>query len=217
MDRRLGFGLIFLFAFFYSLSASAAVTLYVSGTDSTCGGNAPCFTTIQDAIDAARPQNIIRIQPGTYRESLSIKDKNSFSGAVELDRIVIEADPLALPGTVILTNKAICDNDADGDQEGDGDADESSSIIKIVHSQFITIRGLTLTGAGSSAIRLSGSRNQGIHIERNRIFRNGTESCGDAIRVLTGNPDTVIVNNLIYGNRRNAIAFRATNGGPHYV
>src|SRR6266850_18372 len=70
-------------------TAQQPVILYVNHADSTCGGHSPCFTTIQAAINAAGPGNLIHIQAGTYPEQVSITGKN----ATEVDRIVIEADP----------------------------------------------------------------------------------------------------------------------------
>jgi hypothetical protein len=45
----------------------------------------------------------------------------------------------------------------------------------VQNSRFVTLRGLTITGAGGQAIRvMEGEKhNQAIHLERNRIFGNG--------------------------------------------
>ena len=59
--------------------------------------------------------------------------------------------------------------------------------------------------------------NQEIHIELNRIFGNGSNSCNGGITIARGNPGTLIVNNLLYGNGRNGIAFEDADGGPHYI
>ena len=67
--------------------------LYVSNTAPTCGGQSPCFSTIQAALDAAGPNTVIQIRAGTYPEQLTITGTNNFQGATEVDRIVIQADP----------------------------------------------------------------------------------------------------------------------------
>jgi hypothetical protein len=41
--------------------------LYVNNADPTCQGQAPCYATIQAAVDAAVAGDTIRIQAGTYR------------------------------------------------------------------------------------------------------------------------------------------------------
>ena len=179
--------------------------IYVNRTDPTCGGQAPCYATIQDAVDAAQPGSIIRIQAGIYPEQISI-EKNKFPNATEFDRIVIEADPALQPGQVVLTGAS-------------GPQCTERWAIRIKQSKFITIRGLTITGTGGQAISLMGGNNgnQEIHIELNRIFGNGSSSCNGGITIARGNPGTLIVNNLVYGNGRNAITFEDADGGPHYV
>lgn len=91
--------------------------------------------------------------------------------------------------------------------------------IRLSQSKFITLRGLTITGAGGQAISLLGgnNQNQAIHIERNRLLGNGSSECNGGITIARGNPDTLIVNNLIYANGRNGITFIDADGGPHYL
>ena len=156
-------------------------------------------------LDVAQPGSVIRIQAGTYPEQISI-EKNKFPNATEFDRIIVEADPALQPGQVVLTG-------APGPQCTERWA------IRIKQSKFITIRGLTITGTGGQAISLMGGNNgnQEIHIELNRIFGNGSNSCNGGITIARGNPGTLIVNNLLYSNGRNAITFEDADGGPHYI
>ena len=79
--------------------------LYVNRTDAQCGGLSPCYPSIQAAIDAAISRDSIRIQKGIYPEQLAVQ-KNDFPTATESDRIIIEADPGAAPGSVVLTGSA---------------------------------------------------------------------------------------------------------------
>jgi RHS repeat-associated protein len=185
--------------------AQQPTILYVDATDLTCGGQSPCFSTIQAAINAAGPGNVIRVQAGTYPEQLAITGKNNFQGVTEFDRIIIEADPATQPGQVVLT--------------GAPGACTGNHAIRLQQSKFITIRGLTITGTGGQAISLLGgsNQNQDIHIELNRIFGNGSSSCNGGITVARGNPGTLIVNNLLHSNGRNGIAFIDADGGPHYI
>lgn len=94
-----------------------------------------------------------------------------------------------------------------------------ADAIRLQQWKFITIRGLTITGAGGEAIALMGGNNQNtaIHLERNRLFGNGSGSCNGGITIARGNPGTLIVNNLIYGNGRNGITFIDADGGPHQL
>jgi hypothetical protein len=179
--------------------------LYVSRTALTCGGHTPCYRTIQSAIDASTPRDTILIQTGTYAEQLKIQ-KNDSKSATEADRIIIEADPSSAPGSVVLAG-------APGPQCTDKFA------IRLKRSKFITIRGLTIAGTGAEAIFMMGGNdgNQAIHIERNRIYGNGNSNCDGGISIARDNPDTLIVNNLIYGTGRNGIDFTEDDGGPHYI
>jgi hypothetical protein len=45
--------------------------LYVSATNPACGGQSPCFTTIQAAVNAAADGDEIRVAAGTYRGTTS--------------------------------------------------------------------------------------------------------------------------------------------------
>jgi hypothetical protein len=137
---------------------------------------------------------------------VNISGKNNFTGAAEADRIIIEADPSAPVGSLTLTGAVSqCTN---------------GYAIRLQQSKFITIRGLTITGAGGQAISLMGgnNQNQAIHIERNRMFGNGSTECNGGITTIArGNPDTIIANNLVYANGRNGITFIDADGGPHYL
>jgi hypothetical protein len=181
-------------------SAQAGVTRYVSNTDVTCHGQGPCYSTIQAAVDAAQSGDTIVTQAGIYRERVTIQGKNNLTGVTESQRIVIEADPAAPLGSVVVSGATRgCAN---------GEA------FRFLQSKFITLRRFTITGAGGEAISLLGGskQNHAIHIERSRIFDNGSDSCNGGITVAAGNPDTLIVNNLIYGNRRSGISFVDPDG-----
>jgi len=47
--------------------------IYVDGSGGGCGGNSPCFTTIQAAVDAASSGDIVNVYPGTYTEMVRIR------------------------------------------------------------------------------------------------------------------------------------------------
>ena len=97
MRKLLGFVTLFVFFCPRPAESQQQNIIFVNRADPTCAGQAPCYTTIQEAIDAAQPGNIVRIQAGIYPEQISI-EKNKFPNATEFDRIVIEADPVLQPG-----------------------------------------------------------------------------------------------------------------------
>jgi nitrous oxidase accessory protein NosD len=94
---------IFLFG---TISACAAVTTrYVDDDDATCGGNSPCYATIQAAVDAAGPGDTIHVAAGTYNENVDIpsgREGLRLLGHSKADTI-IEADS----GQVITTNSPV--------------------------------------------------------------------------------------------------------------
>ncbi len=197
--------LALLFASTPSSQQQSPGTLYVNNTDPTCQGRSPCFTTIQAAVNAALSGETIQIQAGTYPEKVTVSGKNNTATAMESDRIIIEADPDAAIGSVVVTGATqVC---------------TLGYAFRLQQSKFITIRGLTITGTGGQAIELMGgnNQNQAVHIERNRIFGNGSSECNGGITIARGNPDTFIVNNLIYANGRNGIATIDADGGPHNI
>lgn len=138
--------LILLFLLPTSSSQQQGPTRYVNNADPTCQGKSPCYTTIQAAVNAALPGETIQIQAGTYPEKVSISGKNNTTTATESDRIVIEADPLAPLGSVVVTGaSSVCTN---------------GFAFRLQQSKFITIRGLTITGTGGQALELMGGNNQ---------------------------------------------------------
>jgi hypothetical protein len=178
---------------------------YVHPTDPTCGNHNPCYTTIQAAVNAATAGEHVILQSGTYHQQVNVTAKNTTPSATEADRIVIEADPVADVGSVVLQGSVTqCTN---------------GYAIRLQQSKFITVRGLTITGAGGQAISLLGgnNQNQAIHLERLRIYGNGSASCDGGITIARGNPGTVVLNSLIYANGRNGFATIDADGGPHYL
>ena len=187
------------------LRAAEAVTVrHVNRSDAGCGGQAPCYGSIQAAVNAAQAGDTVQIQAGTYVEQVSITGKNATTWS-EASRILIQADPGAPVGSVVLHGAVV--------QCMQGHA------IRIQQSRFVTIRGLTITGAGGAGIALLGGSNQNVSIrlERNRIAGNGGPECDGGITIAGGNAGTLILNNVIVANGRNGIATLDADGGPHTI
>lgn len=191
-----------LFGLLFTVSAEAGIVRHVNRADATCGGQSPCYGSIQAAVNATQSGDTVRIQTGSYVEQVSVTAKNA--GATNpATRIVIQADPSAPVGSVVL--------------HGAVTQCAAGHAIQIRQSRFITIRGLSITGAGGAAIALAGGgdRNLAVHFERNRIVGNGGTGCDGGITIGAGNVGTLIVNNLVLANGRNGIATGDGEGGPH--
>lgn len=186
-------------------SAQVATTRFVNASDSTCAGQSPCHASIQAAVSAAQAGDIVRIQPGQYREAVVIKAKNKGGTATEADRIVIEADPSASPGSVIVGSL-------------DGKCSKGHAF-RVESSRFVTIRGLAITRTAGKSILLMGGKkgNTAIRVERNRIVGGQGTKCHGGIDIAKQNADTLVVNNLIVDTKLSGLAFRSGSGGPHYV
>ncbi|MFI5376120.1 MAG: hypothetical protein ACHQ8D_15930 [Candidatus Rokuibacteriota bacterium] len=64
-------------AFVWPRSTEAATVRHVNRSDAGCGGHAPCYGSIQAAVNAAQAGDTVQIQPGTYVEQVSIAGKNA--------------------------------------------------------------------------------------------------------------------------------------------
>ena len=183
--------------------AEGATIRHVNGADASCGGRSPCYGSIQAAVNAAQAGDTIQIQAGAYVEQVSISGKNR-SARTEASRIVIQADPTAPVGSVVVHGPV--------QQCAQGHA------IRIQQSRFVTIRGLTITGAGGAGVALAGGgQNLAVRLERNRIAGNGGPGCDGGITIAGGNVGTLILNNVIVGNGRNGIVTTDPDGGLHVV
>jgi hypothetical protein len=63
----------------WATTATAAIR-YVN-PDGVCGGNSPCYTTIQAAIDASNSGDTIKVADATYHESVNINKSLTAQGA----------------------------------------------------------------------------------------------------------------------------------------
>jgi len=67
--------------------------LFVNPNDSTCGGNYPCFNSIQDALNAATSGNTIKLVQGSYNESYALNQDKDVTIQGEWDASFLKQTP----------------------------------------------------------------------------------------------------------------------------
>jgi hypothetical protein len=167
--------------------AYGSTTRYVApGGD--CGSVSPCYATIQAAVDAADPDDVVKVAAGNYTD---IHVRNSLTQVVYISKTV------TIRGGYTTTNGFVDPPDLDAnpttlDAQGDG-------RVVAISGAGPTIEGLIIAGGGG---HYSGG---GVYVEsaspiirNNRIVGNSADGDGGAIFVNGGSAQ--ILNNQIVGN-----------------
>jgi len=153
--------------------------LYVSVSDSTCGGKAPCYSNVQDAVDAAQALDTILVASGVYTDA----DTASRGCVVALTKTITlrggydafftdPPDPNANPTTL--------------------DALHNGRVISIIGDISPSIDGFIVTGGDATGL---GGRSTGEQDAGGGIF------CQDAHPTIINN---VITDNLTSNGTRAA-------------
>lgn len=147
-----------------------------------CGGNTPCFSTIQDGVNAAGDGATIKVAQGTYHENISLDyfyyplpTNLLIQGGWSNDFSARNTDPAL---TVV-----------NGDTSGDGISDGRVFNIDVSYydwgsgSVYITIEGLTVTN-GNGGFRIDSDysySNVALTLINNIITGNSTDGCGGGV------------------------------------
>ncbi len=188
----------------------ASRALFVSPSGSARAADRSCrsaaYSTIQSAVDAARPGATVTVCPGTYTED------------------VIVSSPLTLRG-IDATIHGTSSANGNCDQLGPGGPGSAPCLAGVtIKSSRVQISGFTVTGATGEGILATGSLASGpighVTIRDNRVVGNDTggippatgggypqcESvggvpgdCGEGIHLM-GVADSIISNNYDSGN-----------------
>jgi hypothetical protein len=165
-----------------------------------CNGNTPCFSRIQQAINAAADGAEIKVAQGIYHENLSINSAKNITleGGWKNTFLSRASDPAL---TVI-------DGDVTGDGIGDGTVfrieGSPGVVISLTMKGFTIQNGMGDDGGGVYAFALpSGFVN--LNIEGNVIRSNASTNSAAGVGVYSQDPDAnaqaTLTNNLIYGNK----------------
>ncbi len=135
----------FLLTLLVTLPLSAAWgRIFVSTTDPTCGGQAPCFSTIQAGVDGASPGEEVSVAAGTYTGVAAV----DLSGDVYY-QVVMITDSVVLQGGYANDDWSSPDPDTNVtiiDAEGGG---RGISVIGD-SSHTVTIAGFTVANGNYS-------------------------------------------------------------------
>ena len=185
----------------WSSGRAQTAVLYVSATDSGCGGQTPCFGSIQSAVDAAQPGDEIRVAAGMYAGTTpAVVDD------VPYTQHVLIAKSLSLQGGYGEGNWNAPDPSANPtviDAQGHGRA------ISIVGdgTQTVVISGFTLTGGDY------GDLGNGPDQAHFACVRTGSD-CGGGLFAF--GVTLVLRDSLITGNVAGSTK-RFSDGGGAYV
>ena len=157
---------------------NAASTLYVN-PDGVCGGNFPCFTTIQAAINAASPGDTIQVAAATYAEQINVNKALTLLGP----------NALINPNTGTRVAEAVIIPTASDPLN----PSFTGPLVVRLSANGITFKGFTVDG-DNPALN-SGVVYNGVDVDA-EIGIYGTD---------TSNSHSVIVNNIVKNIGENAI------------
>ena len=159
--------------------------IYVSG-DGSCGGNTPCYTTVQAAVDAASSGDEIRISAGIYTgsgmEVVSINKSLTLKGGYNSDFSTLNVNTYAS----IL----------DGQNNRRVISIDSSSLTVTLNGLYI-IRGNNSSSSGGGVRDYVG--NNTLTIQNCQIYQNVANISGGGVFISDGSTATLTANE-IYSN-----------------
>ncbi len=148
--------------------AMAATTRYVN-PDGSCGGNIPCYTTIQAAVDAAGSGDTIVVAAGTYNEN-----------------VIVSVANLTLRGA------------NEGKSAGANPETRGSESIIIgsitIQSNNVVIDGFRINSTGSSGIYINGGTS-GHTISNNVVYGPGIGVSARGIEFSSSTSNIVVSDN----------------------
>ena len=141
-------------------TSAVADTRYVDGTNN-CGGNTPCDTTIQAAVDAAALPAVIKVYPGTYTESVTIRQAQ---GDITLQAVSASGSAVTSPTVTVDggTSSALDAYQSEGSAEVEGNLTVNGFILQSTGANCLQAH---VEGSVSlSQITASNCPDNGLHV-----------------------------------------------------
>jgi len=189
--------LVLLAGWITPVRADPASVLYVAPGGS-CNGIAPCYGSVQAAVDAAAPSDEIRVAAGIYTD-VHVRPRHDITTTGVVTQVVCISKTVTVRGGYTTTNWTVSDPEA---QPTTLDAQGQGRVLYITGDISPTIEGLRITGGNAAA--LSGTPRDedgggGVYIftatadiSNNRVFSNTADYGGglylhSSTTILTGN------------------------------
>ena len=132
--------------------------------DGVCGGNSPCYTTIQSAVNAANVGEAIYIYAGTYSEHVGINKSLTLQGE---DRETTIIDGSGSGNVVYITQSNVT---IDGVTVRNGD--NGIYVIPNYSIHHFTFRNAIVTTNTTEGIEMGHSHTWGYHVLENCVISN---------------------------------------------
>jgi len=200
-----------------ALIVCAALAVPASAANLSVGAGAQ-FTTIQQAVDAAKPGDTVLVAPGTYTENIVVNKPLTITGNATVqaadsskDVFMVTSQGVHIDGLTIT-----------GGASGVDVANVSSCVITNIDAQS-NVRGVYLAGSTNSEVRHSNLSNNGYGVycdyATSSTIANNTatgekgtgNTLGDGIYMYYGGSNTVSNNDLSANHVFGISLFRSSN------
>ena len=200
-----------------ALIVCAALAVPASAANLSVGAGAQ-FTTIQQAVDAAKPGDTVLVAPGTYTENIVVNKPLTITGNATVQAADSSKDVFMVTGQGVHIDGLTITGGASGVDV----ANVSSCVITNIDAQS-NVRGVYLAGSTNSEVRHSNLSNNGYGVycdyATSSTIANNTATAekgtgntlGDGIYMYYGGSNTVSSNDLSANHVFGISLFRSSN------
>jgi parallel beta-helix repeat protein len=188
--------------------SSSSGMIYVDD-DGICGGNSPCYTTVQDGVDAANSGDMVYVYSGTYSERVSIAKSDLVLTGENRNGTIIDAGDsgsvISIDGALGARNVEISGFTVRNGQFGI--RAELSSNLTITDNSIRDNRYFNPMHTSAGIYLLASVNNT---ITNNDVSNNGQNPLGAGI-YLHYSSSNIIGNNNISSNYRHGILLESSS------